>query len=130
VRAARHPIRVVHVVTCGHVHLRPDLERVRKGSALRRVPAADPVVDRTGRAHTLPAAAAPPPNRPREVDLHRPRGPRYATMLKDWKATGTPAAFRARLERRLRKAGLIQPRHDDDAIDKLLDAGSIDAPVA
>jgi len=25
---------------------------------------------------------------------------------------------------------LIQPRHDDDAIDKLLDAGSIDAPVA
>ena len=52
-------------------------------------------------------------------------------MLNDWRATGTRDAFRARLERRLRKAGLIKPRHDDDAATgKLLDAKSIDAPVA
>jgi hypothetical protein len=52
-------------------------------------------------------------------------------MVADWRATGEPNAFRARLERRLRRAGLIRPRRDDDdAFDRLLDAGSIDAPVA
>jgi hypothetical protein len=83
------------------------------------------LIEPGGRYTLPPPVDAPPPVRPPGgARSSRPRGPSFRTMVADWRATGEPNAFRARLERRLRRAGLIRPRRDDDdAFDRLLDAG-------
>jgi hypothetical protein len=100
--------------------LRPDLERVRKGSALRRVPALIPSLIEPGGRYTCPRRA-PPPVRPPGRRSSRRAGPSYRTMLADWHATGTRDGIPARCSNGdCDGRVLIKPRRDDDAaIDKL-----------
>jgi hypothetical protein len=104
----------------------------RIGRRTVSLPRIDDLLNDPASRYVVPRDAdAPHVRPPAGARLNLSRGPSYRTMLKDWRATGTRDAFRARLERRLRKAGLIKPRHDDDdAFDRLLDAGSIDSPIA
>ena len=72
-----------------------------------------------------------PSNSPPAARVGRPRGPSYASMLKMLReSAGDRTVFRAKLEQRLRKSGLIPMRSNDEDVERILGVGDIDAPFA